>query len=949
MSFAQAQDLKFFKLGNGMSVYIWEDHSKPEVLGSVAVATGSTNDPEQYTGLAHYLEHMMFKGTSKIGTVDWEKEAPIYQKIIGKYDEYSSTVDETARAAISKEINELSIEESKLSVLNEYANLIEGIGGSGLNAGTSYDQTVYYNYFPSNQISKWLPLAAERFKDPVFRAFQSELETVYEEYNMYNDNPSSRESDFMLSTIFEGSAYGRQVIGLGEHLKNPRLSQLIKFYNDWYVPSNMALVLVGDVETAKVMRLINATFGRLAPKPVPERKMEVPFNVTGRKQVKYNEAQIPSVVLAYNGVKRGDKDESALEICISLLSNRFGTGLLDKQVIAGELLNAGASSFSLRDAGRIIIEGIPYYDEAQRSFDSSRKVEKILTEAIGKLSAGDIDTTVLATIKTSMCRDYDLEMEQAESKAGKIWDIFVCNLDVNAELQYKDHVMAVTVDDIRRVASKYFNGNYISMFNEQGKTGKGLKIKKPDIKPLTPVKGQSSAYAGWFRSMQAPAYDETPVDWNKVQEKQINTYSRLYYTQNTRNDVFTLILKYGANSSLLPKLKYGASLMNSAGIMASFDSKEIKEEFARLGATYSVRTDEDYLYVILRGYEDNLKEDCLLLTRLLLMPKLDKKQLGNVIGGAATERFIRKDDLDYLSEALRDYIEYGDESKYKKELTDNELINMDIASLTGSVLEATNYAAEIHYSGMMPFEQVSGILSSCLPLKENEKASSSPLVRPMKDYDGNTVVFVPNSSFQQAQIWFYIPMGEYDKSLEVKRAAFNRYIGGSFNGLVMQEIREYNSMAYTAFASVLSREYPGSGQGLTGYVGTQNDKAYDAIKLFTSILTDMPQHPEMIESIRSFLMADVLSKPDDRLLSRYIADWKLKGYNADPAVEQLQQIKDLKFEDIIEYYNTYVKGKPIVIGVVGSPKNLSVKQLSEFGKVKQISEKSLFNEKDVLF
>ena len=146
---AFGQGLKAFKLKNGLSVYIWEDNTKSDVFGIVAVRAGSINEPAEYTGLAHYLEHVMFKGTDQIGALDWAKEKPIYDQIIAKYDEMAATSDPARKAAIGKEINELTVEAGRISVSNEFSDLMESIGGKGLNAGTSYDLTYYHNSFPA--------------------------------------------------------------------------------------------------------------------------------------------------------------------------------------------------------------------------------------------------------------------------------------------------------------------------------------------------------------------------------------------------------------------------------------------------------------------------------------------------------------------------------------------------------------------------------------------------------------------------------------------------------------------------------------------------------------------------------------------------------------------------------------------------------------------------------
>lgn len=945
-----AQDIASFKLNNGLTVYICEDPTQHDVLGEVVVRTGSVNDPGQYTGLAHYLEHVMFKGTEKIGALDWEKEKPLYEEIIAKYDELAQASDEAARTALSKEINNLTVEAGKISVSQEYSNLIESIGGNGLNAGTSYDYTEFHNSFPANQIVKWLDVASERFINPVFRAFQSELETVYEEYNMYSDDPQSVTSHFVLDKAFEGTPYARDVIGLGEHLKNPRLSQLIKFYNDWYVPENMALIISGNVKAKSLIRLIQNTFGRLQPRETPERTTCPEFNVKGRVSYTSKSSYYPSTCIIYNGVKNGDPDEYALEVCLQLLTNASSTGALDKLTLSGDVMGASASSLSFIGAGRVLLQAVPFYDELQRRYDSSKKVEAFLTKAVKSVRDGEFTQDDLDAVKLNLSRDFDLMMENNAGKVSAIADIFVNGQSVDELLNFKEKIYAVTMDDVKRVAAKYLNDNFIVIDNEMGTPEKKPKIKKPDYDPIVPPVGQSSMYAQRFKAMQAPAPALNFVDWSKVKEKELNSYSKFYYSKNEANDIYTLELKYGANSELFPKLSVAAQLMNSAGVMATFSYNQVKEMFGQLGATYSIAADDEYLYLTVRGYENTLKECCLLLTKLILMPSLDEKQLNSLKGAMASGRMRRKQNVNSLASALSAYVQYGDESPYRKEITDQDIVDLNIASLTGDIAKASGYAAEIHYSGSMHGDVVYDILKSNLPLVQGEKPSSSPLIRPMMEYGENTVLFVPNSDAQQAQIYFYIPMGDYDKNDEIARIAFNQYFSGGFNGLVMQEIREKNSMAYTAYGSVRSRKLPGSKTYFSGYVGTQNDKAVSAIELFTKLLSDMPQNPESIGNIRNYIKETLLSQqPDARSLTTTVAEWERQGYSEDPSIKLVEQTETLTFDDIVKYYNDKVKGRPVVIGIIGNPKDINAKDLAKFGKVVKLNERKLFNEKNVLF
>ena len=331
MLFAQSREgLTEYKLANGLTVMLWEDHDQPDVTGYVAVRAGAMDEPAEYTGLAHYLEHMLFKGTQRIGALDWEKEKPHYEEIIRLYDEYAETTDEAKRLELTKKINEESIEAAKYATVEDFFVLLDGIGATGVNAFTSYDMTCYHNSFPAANMYKWLTIFSDRLIDPVYRTFQAELENVFEEYNMYQDNVGTHTRQNLFRKLYEGHPYERDVIGLPEHLKNPRLSKLIEFYNTWYVPNNMALIIVGDFDAETTKPMIEETFGRLQYKELPERPTYPKTSFAGNPKHKFKVGYYPMVVWAYDGVNMTDKDLLPLQFVVSLLNNSTNTGLLDK-------------------------------------------------------------------------------------------------------------------------------------------------------------------------------------------------------------------------------------------------------------------------------------------------------------------------------------------------------------------------------------------------------------------------------------------------------------------------------------------------------------------------------------------------------------------------------------------------------------------------------------------
>ena len=766
------QGLKAFKLKNGLSVYIWEDNTKSDVFGLVGVRTGAVNDPAEYTGLAHYLEHVMFKGTDKIGTLDWSAEEPIYKKIIAKYDEMANETDPVKKEAIGKEINELTIEAGKVSVSNEFSNLMESMGGKNLNAATGMDLTFYHNSFPTFQINKWLEISSQRFLNPVFRTFQSELETVYEEYNRGQDNPGRVQYDFIQSKAYEGHPYARSVLGLPEHLKNPRLSQLIKFYNDWYTAENMVLILVGNINANQISGRIASTFGRLPQRATPERKTYPDLDIKGRTQYTAKVGRYPSVCLVYKGVPAGHPDEKPLEIALSLLSNSSATGALDKLSIDGEITNGYASLDANREQGRCKISVTPLYDENQRRFESNKSAEKKALKAIQQIANGEVEDWIIDAIKSNMCREFDRVMESNENKGLILLQAFINEEDLGQVLNYKDEIMAINIDDIKRVAKQYLNNDYLALYIEKGNLSKDAKIKKPGYKPIEPPVGKQSLYAQQFKSLPIGQVEEKFMDFSEVQTKQINDRSKLFYTSNPENEVFSLTLKYGAGERVFPKVGIAANLMNNAGIMGMYEPQDLKKELSKLNVSCDVFAGDDYLYISMRGYENNLPEACQLLARQILMPKLDEKQLSRIKGSILGSRQQRKENVQTLGAALNQYIRYGEKSPFIDELTDKQILELQISELTGDINRASNYEAEIYYTGTLPFDNVYEILSKNLPLVANEKPTDSPQVKPIAPVTENTVYFLPNSDAEQAQIYFFMPTANYDKKDDVLRDAF---------------------------------------------------------------------------------------------------------------------------------------------------------------------------------
>jgi hypothetical protein len=386
--------------------------------------------------------------------------------------------------------------------------------------------------------------------------------------------------------------------------------------------------------------------------------------------------------------------------------------------------------------------------------------------------------------------------------------------------------------------------------------------------------------------------------------------------------------------------------MNNAGIMGQMEAQEVKKAFSELGTTCRYQVDDSYLYVIMEGFEDNMEASCNLMTRQILLPKLDEKQWNNLKGQEYYGRTIEKDRVEYINEAMVDYLLYGKKSEHIDRLPIMDIIDLSYGTLTGEFQRATDYEAEIHYVGNLPFDQVYDILSKNLPLKRGEKESVSPNIKELVSYKENTVYFVPFNNAKQSSIYFYVEGDNYTKADDVYASAFAHYFSQGFNSVTWREIREFRSMAYQSGGYVINPLKPNHLAFYVGVVGTQADNTVEAVDLFFKLLTDMPEYPERMDNLKNYLRQTILTtRPDFREASQTYERWKLRGYEKTPAEENLEKIEKLTFDVIKKYYREHVKDKKIAISVVGDPRQVDVKALGKYGKVMRLAPEKLFSDK----
>ena len=578
----KALEVKEHKLKNGLTVWLNEDHSQPKVFGAVVVKAGAKDCPD--TGIAHYFEHMMFKGTDKIGTVDYDAEKTLLDSIALKYDELAATEDEAARSQIQKEINELSIRSSDYVIPNEFNRLISKYGGSGLNAATSYDATIYFNTFSPQYMSQWAEINSERLLNPVFRLFQSELETVYEEKNMYGDFIGGPVMDRLLARYFAPHPYAYPIIGSTKNLKNPRLTEMRKFFEEYYVASNMGLILSGDFDTEAVLPVLEKTFSRIRPGEAPKHDIVAlpPFKGKEKMKIKFPVPLVKAMGMGFRGVPANHEDQVALAVAVNMLNNANGTGFLDKLMVDRKIMASMAMNESMNEAGILAVAVIP-----KLMFQTYGGAEKLVWKEINRVKEGDFSDEIFNSLKQEQRRQYASNLENIDSRARIMMSLYSQGKSWEDYLQEVSGIDALTKEDVVRVARKYFSENYLCVTKTTGKYPKD-NLTKPDFSPIVPKNSEaSSEYAKQLEQLPVQEVKPRFIDFQKdVETVSLTPLATLYATANPVTDIFTLNLVYQVGTLEQPKLMHLANYLQFLGT-DSLSFHEFRTRLQVLGSTIS--------------------------------------------------------------------------------------------------------------------------------------------------------------------------------------------------------------------------------------------------------------------------------------------------------------------------------------------------------------------------
>ena len=939
---------RIYTLKNGLKVFLSVNKDEPRIQANIAVKTGSRNDPAETTGLAHYLEHLMFKGTKQFGTSDSTAEAPLLDEIEQRFEAYRQLTDPAARKQAYHEIDSVSQLAAKYNIPNEYDKLMALIGSDGTNAFTSFDITCYVENIPSNEVENWARIQADRFQNMVIRGFHTELEAVYEEYNLHLSEDSEKMINALLYKLFPTHPYGTQTtIGTQDHLKNPSITNIKNYFKNYYCPNNVAICMAGDLDPEKTIAILEKYFGDWQPNPdchqpeyAPVAAITQPVDTT----VVGLEAENLYIGWQFPGAK--DRACDTLSLLSQVLSNGRA-GLLDLDINQKMLmLGAGAGDYQLADYSLFFMAGNP------RPGQSLEEARDLLLSEVEKLKSGNFPDDLLPAIINNMKLNQMRQLEHNSARTSMFQDAFVNGIEWKDAVERIDRIASLTKEDLVGFAQRHLKDNYVTVFKRQAEDPNIKKIEKPEITAIPANRDQMSAFVKEIQDTEVepiqPRFvdfqkDLTVGNWTSKTDDAPEHKLPLIYKQNTENGIFYLVFHFPFGSAADKRLDAASDYLSLLGT-DTLTAEQIQQRFYGLACNCYVGVGPYRTTVTISGLDENIDAALELAEDFLKNAQVDSTAyaayVANVAKAQADAKLQQQNCFDYL----RAYGTYGPRNSERDVMTAAELAQTNPQDLVDLIHGLSSYEHSVLYYGPRSMADLSTLLTNKHRLPAELKAPLAFEEYMEQPTPETEILLAPYDAKNIYMIAFNNEERPWNVEEMPTAALFNEYFGAGMNGIVFQELRESRGLAYSARAYYdYAPDRKGHPETSYTYIISQNDKMMDCIRTFNEILDSLPQSQSAFEIARQSLQKQLAAQRTTRfsVLNAWMAAQE-RGVDYDINERIYRELPNLKLEDIVRFANERMARKPRRYMILGNEKELDLPGLLQVGPIKRVSLEEIF-------
>ncbi|WP_315292675.1 insulinase family protein [Hoylesella loescheii] len=930
---------RIYTLDNGLRVYLSVNKETPRIHTYVAVKTGSRNDPAETTGLAHYLEHLMFKGTKQFGTTDAEKEAPLLKDIEERYEKYRTLTDPEQRKRAYHGIDSVSQLAAKYFIPNEYDKLMSSIGAEKTNAYTSNDVTCYTEDIPANEVDNWAKIQADRFQNMVIRGFHTELEAVYEEYNIGLTRDGNKEWEALSKLLMPTHPYGTQTtIGTQEHLKNPSIVNIKNYFNRYYVPNNVAICMAGDMDPEKVIATIDKYFGswkRSDALSFPQFPKQKPLTAPKDTTVVGPEAE--NIVLAW-GFDGGQSLQSdTLDVIANILSNGKA-GLMDIN-LSQKMKYLGGEAFAMSLAEYSLM-GISASPKEGQSLD---EVKKLVLGEVENLKKGNFPDELLPAVINNMKLEYYHALEKNQDVADQFVDAFIKGREWQTVVGRLDRISKMTKAQIVAFANKYLNNNYALVYKRQGEDTTQKKIDKPQITPIPSNRDLQSDFVKEIIASKTTPIEPRFVDFNKdLVKTKTKKGLPVLYVPNKQSGLFTLSFRYDFGLEADKRLPIAVDYLEYLGTN-KLSPEQVKQRFYQLACDYNISAGTDNLNVTISGLNENMPKALWLVEHLLANAKVDKEAYMELVELVKKSRKDNRSNQNANFGALATYGIYGPYNKVRNVMSNAELDKTNPQTLLNLLKGLRNYKHEVLYCGQStPEALVKTIDEGHVIGKTLANVPQGKRYTEMQTKE-NEVWMAPYEA-KNIYMMLYNNSGKgWNVEQQPMVYLFNEYFGTGMNGIVFQELRETRGLAYNASARYTTPSRVGGTESLQANIISQNDKMMDCVKAFNSIIDEMPQSDKAFELAKQASMKRIATERTTKfgIINAYLQARRL-GLDFDIKERIYNALPKITLKEMVEFEKQAMAKKPLRYLILGDEKNLDMKGLEKIGKIKKVTTQEIF-------
>ena len=930
---------RIYTLDNGLKVYLSVNKEKPRVQTYIAVRTGSKNDPAETTGLAHYLEHLMFKGTNQFGTINPAAEQPLLDEIEQRYEAYRKLTDPAARKQAYHGIDSVSQVAAQYFIPNEYDKLMAAIGAKGTNAFTSNDVTCYTEDIPSNEIENWAKVQSDRFQNMVIRGFHTELEAVYEEYNLYLTDDGDKIWNALGKKLTPTHPYGTQTtIGTQDHLKNPSITNIKNYFKKWYVPNNVAICMAGDFDFDKTIALIDQYFGQWKPgadvaQPVfpKQNPLKAPADTT------IVGTQTDQVWVGWLAPKASELSCDTLDVISDMLSNGKA-GLLDLNLNQQmRVQSAGSGMEPQQDYSFFLLVGEP------KPGQSLEEVRALMLAELENLKQGKFSDDLLPSIVNNMKLSYQHAVDNNRWRVNQHMNSFINGVSWEQSVGKMQRVAGMTKQQIVDFANRFFKSGYATVFKKQGVDSLQKKIDKPAITPIPTNRDLVSRFVQDIQQSKVEPIQPVFVDFSKDMTKaEVKKGLPLIYKQNVDNDLFTLVFRYEFGHEDDNRYDIASDYLDYVGT-DKLTAADIKKQFYKLACNYSVSVNADVLNITLSGLNENMAEALKLMENVLHNAKADKQSYDQFVDKVLKDRENAKSDQQTCFDYLYYYGIYGPHNMRRDDMTAKQLREANPQQLLNLVSDLSNLQHTVLYYGPMTAKQLSSLLGKQHKTAKQLKAVPEGLPFTKQPTPTNEVWIAPFDAKNIYMRMYHNEQRSFNPDEIAGITVFNMYFGGGMNGIVFQELREARGLAYNAGANYSRISKKGEKESFFTHIITQNDKMMDCVRQFNQILDTIPQSEAAFNIAKESVIKQVASMRTTKMgvINLYLAMQRM-GLDYDLNEKMYRDLQNVTLQDIVRFEQQQVARKPYRYIILGDEKELDMESLGKIGPVRRLTIEDIF-------